>query len=663
LKVRIISDSSISLLGAILPFCFPVSAADLDSSLVVHWNFEGTTEAEVFADKSSGGSVNDALTVDKDTTYITPFTSVSEICSWNNGTITNDIAAKHPILAAHSDDIHTLTSRATTLMLRFKLNTLSGETFLTNMCTQNNGINSGFSLFVSSAGKLYAQNYWNSGSGNTTYDLSVDGAVGVGEWINLAITIGERENSTDGLMSAYYSYGLPQSPAAWITGCTNTRINVSNTGITTNDFALFARPIDTGNHGNGITTFDDIRLYNKILTQNEIAEVYLSGSFYGSEEIKTPSDSLVLHYDFEGNDIATALKDKAGSASAVADDLVFASGDIYGLAFDLENGSVKAYDAGNGLKAEASADTAAVAGKASTVFIRAKMELSMSDASNVYYFMDMNSTKGRPYSFFYQSANDRFALHTAERRDIVGTRNNAFFDYAYDMLSDEYMNIALVSERLIDGTFRVAMYMSLGEPEDISDWTVVVSRSVMKNDAPIATEPLTLLNSMALNGADGVVLDDVRLYNRALSLKQVSEMFTEGSFDMGNKNDDAAHLIKGVQYANPDGNTYNVRFIGGIDDLEKYDSVGYEVVLFNGEEAVKADVKSNFAYLSVNQNIGGRINSITAEELGVKYITAVAITDIPETCEKYIITPYVIVDGNKIYSPKVAIDRHHTWNK
>lgn len=119
------------ILFLVLVILFAVSSASmisvnaegisLDDSLVVHWDFEGKTEVEIFADKAKGGNVNDNLTVDTDTTYITPFTRVSQICSWKDGTITNDIASKHPVLVPNGADIAAISDRSSTIILRFKI--------------------------------------------------------------------------------------------------------------------------------------------------------------------------------------------------------------------------------------------------------------------------------------------------------------------------------------------------------------------------------------------------------------------------------------------------------------------------------------------------------------------------------------------------------------
>lgn len=643
----------------------PISAqsATLDDSLVVHWDFEGSTQAEVFSDKSKGGSVEDTLTVDTDTTLITPFTSVSEICSWRDGTMTNDVAPKHPILAAHSDDIHTITSRATTIMLRFKLESLSGDTFLTNMCTQNNGKNSGFSLFVKADGTLYAQNYWNSSGGNTTYELSGAGAVGIGEWINLVITIGPRTNSTDGLMSAYYSYEFPKAAEDWITGCTDTRINVSNTGIMTNDFALFARPIDSGNHGNGITTFDDIRIYKKILTIDEVTSVLTNGSFYGkTTDIK---QNLVLHYDFEGQDIATALKDKAnaGTASVVADDLVSTQENNEGLSFDIINGTVKAEAVGAGLKATPSTDTAVIV-NSNTLFIRAKLE---APTTATYTFFTMNSTKGRPYDFSYYMNSDstgcRFGVHTAERTDISGTKSTAFLDHSYDFTASDYLNIVAVSDKQPDGTLKVTYYYSYGEPQQASEWTVKAVNVALKNDAPLTTETLYLLTASGLNTAAGMMLDDVRLYNKALTLDEIATIIPNGSFDNYISGDIPVQL-KGVQYADPAGDNHHIRFVAGINDIESYDSVGYEIIITNGTDAYKYVLESCTVYKSILAGSSSGITEvITAESLNTNYIVALTLLDVPETYDKYLVKPFVMKDGEALYGKITLVNRSASWNQ
>ena len=108
---------------------------------------------------------------------------------------------------------------------------------------------------------------------------------------------------------------------------------------------------------------------------------------------------------------------------------------------------------------------------------------------------------------------------------------------------------------------------------------------------------------------------------------------------------------------------YNVRFVGVLSDLPAgSEKVGFEIKAPAFDKTWE-NLSTNTVYYSLKANFGAE--TITAEKCGGKYITAAAITGIPEATGEieFVVTPYVVfmIDGveTKIYGETVTVSDVH----
>lgn len=97
--------------------------------------------------------------------------------------------------------------------------------------------------------------------------------------------------------------------------------------------------------------------------------------------------------------------------------------------------------------------------------------------------------------------------------------------------------------------------------------------------------------------------------------------------------------LVGVQRANaPVDDEYSVRFIAAIGDSLRYSEVGFKVSVNGGEES---KVSTNKVYENISSTVNTQKVTVTANELGGKYVYAVKVTEIPVNGDyTFVITPY-----------------------
>ena len=119
--------------------------------------------------------------------------------------------------------------------------------------------------------------------------------------------------------------------------------------------------------------------------------------------------------------------------------------------------------------------------------------------------------------------------------------------------------------------------------------------------------------------------------------------------------DDAFVKVTGYQKTVVDGEgKYNVRFIASIADIYgAQENIGFEVTC--AEHSKNWNGVTTTVYNSITANFG--TESVTAEELGGKYVTAYAITGIPAELGEVelVVKPYVTINGVKVYGTTVTV--------
>lgn len=385
----------ITVLSLLIIGLVPTSAeapVNLNDHLVIHYDFKGTTVAEALTDKATAGAVKDDLvaytatnkntyTADPDTGAIT-FNGTPDAVDSDNfknsfsidlekGTATN-IARGASLQSPNSVDTQKIYSEnGATWFLRFKIEDVDraaemtgGETRVLDLrLTGNNGYCM-FAVTVGADGKFYTQMARNNSKRNTyTYSTVLQGIVKDDTYVNFALVMkkGAAEGYNDAIsLVPYFSVGEPTSANDWValTEAPNSPFMIN--GLTTNPLSMFDRwdcaNVNDSNNNYGLT-IDDVRLYDTILTQDQIASIVTDGlanntfakdaakepenipdTTPGGDETNSPetsakapeSDTQTTENNTNSSDDATT---KSGCASFVGSGAIILSCALCGIVF------------------------------------------------------------------------------------------------------------------------------------------------------------------------------------------------------------------------------------------------------------------------------------------------------------------------------------------
>ncbi len=233
----------------------PAAADDLNDHVVAWFDFEGTDDETRVSDKASAGAVTDVITV------------LGEDNKFENGTVTVSDLSGNVMLLEPSDDIRDMYGK--TYYFRFRPKAINAE----NYDAQGNNIfaTDGAKLLrlwtrSSDNGKSFFFGSWmldQKNENNKRYDHAEKVAPD-SEWVHAAYTVDYDDEtmylniymSTDGVnYSVFTTYYANVASTVWS--------------------KMFLGKLDAaGNNGRGKPIeFDDIRVYDKILTAEEVATI------------------------------------------------------------------------------------------------------------------------------------------------------------------------------------------------------------------------------------------------------------------------------------------------------------------------------------------------------------------------------------------------------
>lgn len=257
-------------------------------------------------------------------------------------------------------------------------------------------------------------------------------------------------------------------------------------------------------------------------------------------------DSLVLHYDFSGD------QPYANKASDATDPTLPANGGLTVnsnlIELDTINGTVKNIAKGTGLKTSKDYVGQYMTGTVEyTFFARVKLDSTLTEttgASDIYYnIADMrDTTSGNGYRCFAlqyvdrkagSTSQDAFAIYissTANRSAAKGFT----VPFALEDAKSQYVNLAVVVNNA--GTddapnYQAKLYYSVGYLVSECLWTESVALDIGA-DICAANKDMTILSA-----ANSVVLDDMRIYNQPLSKQELSDVVYSGAFAKQGIND------------------------------------------------------------------------------------------------------------------------------
>ena len=270
----------------------------------------------------------------------------------------------------------------------------------------------------------------------------------------------------------------------------------------------FIGGLGTGNSFNG--QIDEVRIYNRALSAQEIKTLYNQGaSKFNASPTSKLTSGLVGYWTMDGKDInwsANTMTDKSGNANTGAiTNMSTTTSPVIGklgqaLKFDGVNDYVQIYTTGGA--------------PSGLIFQTAPFSVSfwIKSPNNSDWHSDFLISSRRNYGYTFQHRSDgslRWLLNDAGGIDYID---------ASGVLDDTWHHVV----GLRDGT-NVRMYVDSVEKTPVTD----NGRDVYDESTPPALR-------FGVDGASipasfhGGLIDDVRIYNRALSQSEIKQLYNMG---------------------------------------------------------------------------------------------------------------------------------------
>ena len=399
------------------------------------------------------------------------------------------------------------------------------------------------------------------------------------------------------------------------------------------------------------------KLLALILTVFTVANLLCCAIPVGADTAATSTDinkNLVVHYDFEGATAEEAMKDKA-PAGKTADNLSVSKADgtapvASTVTFDLENGTVKRGDIRAQLTAAASDDVLALTDKA-TVFLRFKLP----KLDQNYPLLELkNMTDNVSQACFKTNgAGDNMSF-------VGGYRTKTgLTPYAVSTIpmrtTEAYLNLAVTIDVKAtdngngDYTGTLRYYGAVGDLNENTAWLGNWTKNPVNdaNSLPADTDnfAFSVLGYVTDAGKMDVILDDVRIYDRVLSLDEVKTIRLEKPVET---NTNILESV-GMQCSKAAGSdSYSARFIGVIDTLDA-DAVGFKVTATynDGTKNVTSAEKTYMTTSVYTSIVAGSDTIVPDSKWGCKYIAVLPINNIPDSYGDvtFTVTAITVVDG------------------
>lgn len=635
---------SLLLVATMLIPTFPVYATEqvvsvdaLNDHLLVHYDFEGDTTEEKLKDKAHGIGVSAVAD------NLNAYTNLSNF-TFANGVVTA-IGNDSLVNVADSADVKSVANYETkeaTWIIRYQvsdLTNLQGDAYLFDM---EDSTNASFSVI---ADLRKNNDYIRWSKWNTAWEQITSDSWKQGNWETMVVTrIYDTENDKYTMTTTIYNGAelLPVDTSGYLT----TDLGSSSRNPRLSLFALYQENnnlLNTYTYANG-ASIDDFRLYDKALSADEIASVL--------DEFKL-DQHLLVHYDFEGVTIEDVLSDKAhgNKSSSVADNLSAVS-NIDNFVF--ANGVVTAKGNDRLLNIQSSPDVQSVAThetKEATWVIRYQVtNLDSMDSSS--YLFDMEDSRSLLYSTYSNlRKNDtvirwsQWHLTHASKYSTIstdtwknGTWETMVITRTYSASEDKFRMTATIyngAETLPTGA---CGYTTENFGTDVRDPRLAFF-GYYHEQYP----------NSAFGYANGASIDDFRLYDKALSADEITEVLTA----LNSATEDPADIINlGAQKTIATREGTKVRLVAAINGYQ-YKASGFKVsATWDGKttEDNLLDFPCYYAYTALlAEDNNGDTSPITPADKNY-YLIAVVIDDIPEdkTNVKLTFTPYVIsTDGSE----------------
>lgn len=293
-KVLAVLMTSVMLLGSLATVgaAADTSASGIDEHLVVHYDFEGLTKEEAMKDKAPAGVAKDNLSViDHD-----DVAAASSFIKFDldNGTVSRT-RVKTQLTAAVSEDIRALGDKAT-VFIRFKLPTLADNyAFLDFYNKTDSSIQTRFKTVGNDMQTKYAGGC-RTDSKYLEYQVACDAMRTTENFVNFVVTINMKkvdrgDGSYVGELLYYASVGDINEDTEWYAIGTKSPANNAASLIADTDDLVFTvlGYADGVSGGKTDAVFDDIRIYNTVLSEDDIATIRLGSANGGNAGGNTDS--------------------------------------------------------------------------------------------------------------------------------------------------------------------------------------------------------------------------------------------------------------------------------------------------------------------------------------------------------------------------------------
>jgi len=461
-------------LGATTHLNTSINTPDLASGLVGHWTFDGPDLLQNAVDKSGSGN----------TGYLQGFTSGTTTTRGRIGqALQFTAAASTRATAVTNDESNPLVLREEVTIsawINFDRTSESPGTIVRH----GTGVNNIFSLFATTVTpNLYFEQHDGVAFRNA---VTAADTISFDKWQHVVAV-----RDADGVTVRFYIDGvflnesvLPGAPTA----------------STPNSFNIGAHAGSAGQDFSG--TIDDVRIYNRALSEDEITRLYhLGATTHLNTSINTPDleSDLVGHWTLDGEDItADQILDRSGQGNHGG----FLNGATTSAATRGKIGQALAFDGSNDYVQITSSDSLDLSSTAYTISLWANLGtsqnsfaglISKGDGTANDWVLQKSSTSNN-IAVFHSTASVTFSNMWGE---ITGA------GWKHVVLTYNETSVELFIDAVPRGT------QALTAPTQTSGRPVKIGAE--RTGIPV-------------NG----VIDDVRIYNRALSAEEIKRLYELG---------------------------------------------------------------------------------------------------------------------------------------
>ena len=279
---------------AIMGVSAETATSSIDDHLVVHYDFEGLTKEEAMKDKAPAGTAKDDL-------FVLDHQGVGGASSYisfdlDNGTVKRTRVWTQ-LAAAVSDDILALNNKAT-VFIRFKLPTLDANYPMLDLYNKTDKApQTRFNTIGTGMETKFVGGCRTSTNGYLQYQVACDAMRTTEEFVNFAVTFDMKKNDLgggaySGKILYYASVGELNEDTDWYAiGDKAPTNNADSLVAAADELAFTILGYADGSAGKTDMIFDDIRIYDTVLTEDEIATIRLGSANEGGSTETEPSET------------------------------------------------------------------------------------------------------------------------------------------------------------------------------------------------------------------------------------------------------------------------------------------------------------------------------------------------------------------------------------